>query len=107
MDSQFSFSKFVNDCIGLSYKESLAKAEQQVYWAESQTRGGRRGAPKARADGANDYAAELKSLLFYLRSGTKPGSGAFQMYRPIVQSLVNSGELKLEALNDFNFSSAR
>lgn len=106
MDNQFSISEFIKSCIGLPYIEILEKADQQVRWAESLTRGGRQGAPKARADGANHYAAELKSLLFYLRSGTPPGSGSFQMYRPIVQSLVNYGEFKPEALNAFNLSSS-
>lgn len=107
MDNQFSFSEFIESCIGLPYIEIIAKAEERVRWAESMTRGGRRGAPKARADGATHYAAEIKSFLFYLRSGTKPGSGSFQMYRPIVESLVASGEFRPEALNSFNrFSSS-
>ena len=98
----YDFAEFLKSCIGLSYLEIISKAEQQGAWAESMTRGGKRGAPKARKEGAGEYAAELKSFLFYLRYGTKPGSGSFSMYRPVVRSLVDSGEFRPSALDAFS-----
>lgn len=99
IDTKYDFFKFIKRCIGLSYLEIISKAEQQVAWAECLTL-------KERADGAGQYAAELKSFLFFLRHGQRPSSGSFLAYRPVVESLVTTGELNPSALDVFRNSAS-
>ncbi|MGP8198385.1 MAG: hypothetical protein ACLQU4_02650 [Limisphaerales bacterium] len=101
MDKRFDIETFIQGCVGLSYVEVIAKAQEQERWAESMTAPHRRGAPKNRAAGTSRFAAELRSLLFYLYHGTKPMTGDFILYEPLVRSLVERGEFKPEALDIF------
>lgn len=106
-NNKFDISVFITSCIGISYDEIMEKADQEAHLVELQLHKGGRGALKLKDDGAIFYLAELKSLLFFLSTGSTPGSGSFQLYRPIVQSLVDSGEFNPAALNVFNLSSSR
>ncbi len=61
-------------------------------------------APRNRDQGGVAYCSQIKEFLFFMRSGTRPGSVSpanFQAYKPVVQSLISRGELTVETLTLF------
>jgi hypothetical protein len=98
MTDQFDFRTFLQSCIGKPYNDILSDAISKATWADSLT-DSRRGGPKARADGGSAYAAELKSFIFYLTYFTKPATGSYGLYEPVVQWLIESKQVKPEALD--------
>jgi hypothetical protein len=104
--SPYDFGAFLRSVQDLDYLEILQAAEQQVYGIEpglSRVRG----APERRRLGGGKYVAKLKKLLFFMRSGVRPGGideVDFQAYRPVCVSLVRRGQFKPEILDLFRQS---
>ena len=96
MKPEYDLEKFISGCIGLGYPEVVLKAQEEERRMEARTAGGRRRAPKAREDGASKFAAELRSLLFFLYHFAKPMTGSFALYQPLVEWLVQRGDFKPE-----------
>jgi len=62
---------------------------------------GGKGCVQARKDGASQLGAELRSFLNYLRTNSKPQTGRFMLYQPVVESLVKQGAWKPEMLEEY------
>ena len=99
----YDINNFIERIKDMDYTQILVEAQQEVYRAESGT-SGVKGAIKKREAGALRYAAEVKGLIFFLNSGTKPmgvNNHIFYSFKQIVQNLVNKKQLKPEALEVF------
>lgn len=68
----YNINEFLASLTGKTTYEAVAAAQNEVYEAEQLTRGGRRGAPKARELGCNQYAEQLKGLIFYFENNVHP-----------------------------------
>ena len=76
--------------------EAVVAAQQ-----EALTRGGRRGAPAARAVGCDSYASDLKGFIFFLSHGVKPSGVYYDTYRAFISTahtLIGIDETRLQKL---------
>lgn len=99
----YDITKFIERIKDMDYIQILAEAKEEVYRAESAT-SGVKGSIKKREAGALGYASEIKGLIFFLSTGTKPfgiNDTIFYSFKPIVQNLVNKKQFKSEALEVF------
>ncbi len=69
----YNINEFLAYLAGKTIFEAAA-AQNEVYEVEQLTRGGRRGAPKAREIGCNQYAELLKGLIYYFENNVHPYS---------------------------------
>jgi hypothetical protein len=99
----FDKREFFKALRGKRYAEIMQLAIEEVNEAEERSYKVK-GAVSARAQGSVEYAALLKKFLFFMGHGAHPGGindWDFQLFRPICEALVESGEFKLEVLNFF------
>lgn len=99
----YDFPEFLQRMVQLPLAAILHEAEAECARVD-RTLYGVRGAPKRRDEGGVEHVARLKAFMFFLQSGIKPGSASaseFAMYRPVVEALVQRGELQKEALGRF------
>ena len=103
----YDFQVFLQTAINLNYSEIINKAERE---AEGIDRGlypgrGRSGISKEYHDPAVYYRKLLGGFLFFLRQGIKPdgiSDSVFASFRPVIERLVEKGELRPEILSLFN-----
>jgi hypothetical protein len=99
---KFDFDEFVRAVENLDYQDVLAKILKERSEVVGQTAGHARGAPTARSAGAGDYKNLLGGLHFLLTENRKPSSlypWDLTRMRPVLESLVNRGQLKSEVLS--------
>src|SRR5579862_5935299 len=104
ISDSFDFDAFARAVMGVSLPDIQVKLQQEMYEVDRRTAGNVIGAPKARASGAPEYRNMLGGLTWLLQTGTKPSSiqpWDFAKMRPLIESLVNRGELKPAALEVF------
>lgn len=104
---RFDFDRFVNSVMtqGLDLDEMRSAFAAECERAVSSTRG--RGGPQARADGAQDYAARLRMVLFWFHHFALANKGEeAAVCQKIALQLIEKGDLKPEALDIFKKPSA-
>jgi hypothetical protein len=87
--------------IGKDYAEILKAGEHATYDAERRSFGVIDAQAK-RERGSIEFVGRITKFLFLLRHGTKPSGvtdGDWHAYRAVVQSLVESGEMKSKVLD--------
>ena len=93
----YSIEQFVRAVTGKGLHEVISLARSDIYIAEARINGGK-GAVQARKQGAGGYAANLKGLVFALENRAQPMGVGLWAFRPILESLVEQGELDPEVL---------
>jgi len=104
MSDLYDFDAFLRRMLDLDYEDIIRHAEAEANSAEGSSFHVR-GAPRYRALGSTEYASHVKAFLFYLRTGSRPGSvndSEFLSYRPIVEALVAKGRFRPESLEAFD-----
>ena len=102
--TRFAKRGFIERIKNHDFMQILKAVEQKIHEVDSRYHP-LRGVPLARAEGSVQYAAFLKGVACYLRSGKRPVSlsGAeFHLIRPLVASLVRHRQLRPEALDAFD-----
>ncbi len=102
--TRFARRGFIERIKNHDFMQILKAVEQRIHEVDSRYHPVR-GDPLARAEGSVQYAAFLKGVAFYLRSGKRPAglSGdEFRLLRPLVASLVRHRQLRAEALDVFD-----
>lgn len=95
---KYSINEFLHFVEGKTVVEAILLAQQEAGSAEAITRGGRRGAPAARAAGCDSYAADLKGFIFFLSNGIKPAGvydGTYHSFISTAHKLVGIDEERL------------
>lgn len=103
MAGRFDKSAFVERIKGLNIHVMIEAARSEIFDTESRYHGVR-GDPQARDEGSMRYVVFLKGIVYYLEHGQRPGAltgDEFHLLRPLVDSLVERGQLKASALDDF------
>lgn len=98
----YDFGQFLEKIAGLSHAQMLHAGETECAIAEGAGTGP--GGPRQREVGCMEYAHRIRSLLWYLKTGTRPdsaGDGDFASYRPLVLALIARGDFRPEALRSF------
>lgn len=98
------FDEFCATLGDLSYLDLIRAVEQADAEAARAIAGRRRGAPAARAAGAQAFMGRAGRLLFWLRFKTLPGGHTpadLNIYRVLAVRLVDQGELRPEVLVQF------
>lgn len=91
ISARYSIHEFLDAVQGKSVFEAISMAQHECYEAEQMTRGGKRGAPAARAAGCDRYAADLKGFIFFLSNGVQPAgidNGTFISFRKAVPGIL-------------------
>ena len=99
----YDLDELLTRMVGKDYLDILREAEQEANAVERGLHG-LRGAPKRREQGGGVYLNKIGQFLFFMRHGIKPlgvYEEDFQRYMPIIQSLVDRGQMKPEALDIF------
>ena len=97
----YDFRAWLSLQIGKDHAEILKAGENAAYDAERRSFGVKDAVAK-RERGSIEFVGRVTKFLFFLRHGTKPGGvsdGDWHAYRAVVQSLVESGEMKPEVLD--------
>ena len=99
---QFDFAGLIERLKDLDYLEMLEYADRSAAAAEGHT--SRVSAKKIDQHGSADFRYKVGPLLFFLRSGVKPGGiteADWLLSRSLVERLVAKGQMKQEALDQF------
>ncbi len=99
------FDEFCSGLGGLSYVDMIRAVEKADGEVQRASAGRRRGAPAARAAGADEFVARAGRLLFWLRHGVLPDGRTgkdLAIYRTLATRLVERGEFKPDALAPFD-----
>ena len=102
---RYDFGRFVRRVTGKGYLEVIQAAIAELYTVERKLRGA--WWKKAREQGADDYAAKVRGLLFFMDHGVTPDGvdeTTFQLFRPICEDLVQQGHFEPESLAVFDRS---
>ncbi len=102
--TRFAKRGFIERIKNDDFMQILKAVEQKIHEVDSRYHPVR-GAPLAHAEGSVQYAAFLKGVAFYLKSGKRPAGlsrNEFDLLRPLVASLVRHGQLRAEALDAFD-----
>jgi len=100
---RFDFDRLIETVADLGFLEMANALDNACARAEESMRG--RGGPRARADGAGEYAARIKRVLFWFHHGALADGGAeIRTCHRLAQALVTKGHFKLEALKIFEGS---
>lgn len=102
---RFDFDEFVRLVKDRDYHEIVALTQEESREAARRIAGKVRGAPAARKAGAGEYKDLLGGLIYLLMQNQKPISvydWDFKRMRPILESLVERGQLRREALTVFD-----
>jgi hypothetical protein len=100
---RFDFDDFLGRMAALDYPEILMQANSECGSIERISYGVK-GCVRNRADGSVRYAERIKAFLWFMRTGTRPGSAddyEFQRYRIVAEALVKKGQFKPEVLDWF------
>jgi hypothetical protein len=84
--TRFAKRGFIDRIKNHDFMQILTAVEQKIHEVDSRYHPVR-GVPLARAEGSGQYAAFLKGVSFYLRSGKRPAGlsrNEFQLLRPLV-----------------------
>jgi hypothetical protein len=101
----FRLAEFLEAVQGRSFLETSSLTQQELRELDALLRSGCPGVTRARHSAAPEYRNNLQGLAFLLQSGRRPrgvSEGVFQSFRPIIQSLVDRGELLPSALPVFD-----
>ena len=101
---RYDFSEFIERVKALDYLEMIRAAEQEAAGVEHNLYGRGKTARMKQEAGGKEYNNLLGGFLFLLRSGRKPASVSeweFPSMRPAIESLVQRGNMKPEALAVF------
>ena len=101
--SSWDFELFLSKVENLAWHEIVKHAQAESWRAEKAAMG--RGSFKNRQDGCVQYAASVKAFLWFMRNGKRPAAPVpvreFLLYRPVVAALVEKGQMKPSALDEF------
>jgi len=102
----YDFQRFLNRIGNLSLEEMIKETERVGDALQSRLYPGRgrRGLGKEHEFEARMYMERLGRFLFFLRTGIKPAGisdGEFQSFHPVIEKLVNKGQLKPAILDLF------
>lgn len=106
MTSPYNFQDFLERMARLDYHDILREADAEcgrVQKVSSRVRG----APRQRKMGSLQYLQRIKEFLFFMQHGIRPATASesdFQSYRPVVETLVEKGQIKPETLEVFRQS---
>lgn len=101
MEWRQGFDQFCTELGGLSYSALIGAVERADAEATRSMTGRRRGAPAARASGAQVFVDRAGRLLFWLRHAKLPDgytSADLSIYRTLAAKLISRGELNPEVL---------
>ncbi len=101
---KYNFTEFLASMAKLDHDEILRRADAECDLVERRSYG-RKGAVREREFGSSEYAEQIKAFLFFMRSGSRPYGASdedFQNYRPVVEALVQKGQIKPETLSAFS-----
>jgi hypothetical protein len=101
---RYDFKRFIDQVKDKDYPEIVKYAEAELGRVEHSSRGVR-GAPRRRELGSLEYADKVGQFLFFMRRHIIPDDvDEFdrQLYRVVVEQLVNKGQLKPEVLDVFS-----
>ena len=103
---QYDFRAFLGSISDLSYPEMILEAEREGTAVERALSPGRgiKGIDKQYKYKAMKYSELLGGFLFFLKSGIKPAGISdwdFQSFRPVIEKLVEKGQLKSTILSLF------
>jgi hypothetical protein len=106
---QYDFNKFLNSIGNFNFAEVVIEAEKEVTVVDNALSPGRgrKGLDKQVKYEAGKYRALLGGFLFLLTQGGKPGGvwdEDFQSFRPVIEKLVEKGQLKSNILSLFDDS---
>ncbi len=101
ISQSYNLGEFIREVKDKDYTEIVALAEREVALAERRSFG-YKGCVKEREKGSTRYAADLKGLLWSLKSGSRPaGVHVFPQFCPIFESLIARRQLRPEAIDIF------
>jgi hypothetical protein len=98
VDATERFARFLDSIKDMDYPRIMWEAESACAGAEP-ARG-----PKAGRATRVEYAGLLKGFLFFMQHGIKPAGVSdehFQLFRPVVENLVQKKQMLPEALKLF------
>lgn len=103
---QYDFQAFLNSISNLDYFEMIREAEREAMTVERALSPGRgrKGIDKQHKYEAVKYNVLLGGFLFFLKIGIKPAGVSdldFQSFRPVIEKLVEKGQLKSTILGLF------
>ena len=99
----YRIDKYIKDSIGKNLIDIQVDLQHEIAKAERGT-SNVKGAVKKREMGALDYAENLKGLVWFLNTGIKPAGVNdidFQLFKPLIEDLVDRNQLKEEILKRF------
>lgn len=103
MKPEYDFDRYLSEIKEKDYFDILKNVEQLGTNVERSSFGCN-GAVGRREAGSLDFSKKSGELLWWLRTGTKPGSCSdldFQKFKPLCERLVAKGQLKPSALQVF------
>ena len=97
----WNFESFLSKVKDLAWHEIVKQAQAECRRAQKAARG--HGGLKNREDGCVQYAASLKTFLWFMRNGGRPAGPVpeFPLYLPVIAALVEKGQMKPSALDEF------
>ena len=103
---QYDFQAFLNSIGGLEPLEMVWETKREVTAVQRSlsSGGGRKEADKRHEYQAMKYEQLLRAFMFFLRNGKKPAAislSDFRLFRPVVERLVNRGQLEPSILDLF------
>ena len=97
--NSYSIMDFLDGVKGEYVPDAIYLARKETDEAERCTTGGRRGAPKARLNGCDKYAIELKSFIFFLENGIKPQDVSEYVFQSFMSTARTLKGINLDALD--------
>jgi hypothetical protein len=103
---QYDFQAFLNSISDLDYPKMIQEAGQEGMRVQRVLSPGRgiKGIDKQYKYKAQKYEELLRGFVFFLRYGTRPSGISdwdFQSFRPVIEKLVEKGQLKSTILSLF------
>jgi hypothetical protein len=101
---RYDFDRFIAEVRDLGYVEMIAEADREAGQVERNLYGRGKTARMKQEAGGREYRHLLGGFLWLLRTGTKPQSVSewdFLRMRPAIESLVERGIMKPEAMAVF------
>ena len=97
--SRWEFKAFLARMENLDHHYIIAEAMSECWFAQNASSG--RSGHKNREKGCLEYAAKVRAFLSFMQSHDRASIpiSELQLYRPIVASLVERGQLKREVLD--------
>ena len=104
--SRYDFQVFLNSISGLEPLEMVWEAKRELAAVQRalSSGGGMNEADKQHEYRVMRYEQLLRAFIFFLRNGKKPAAislSDFRLFRPLVERLVNRGQLEPSILDLF------